>query len=172
MLWLYPLHWACAWWERAAARNLHDINRTHDSKFGTEVCDSENPPTAQQLSHALHVQYIISLPCGCAGVSCNRQEQIFGLEWIRRAFEGIVVTAKWLRPTKGPVPVTDPVLINAVMTSLLVSIKVPSSPLHYLKISMCMRAYLNLNLSIFIEDTAVYWAFLIQQKPSCYQYCC
>lgn len=63
VLWLHPLHRACAWWERAAAQNLHDIIRTHDSKFGTEVSNSENPPTAQQFSHALRVQYVISLPC-------------------------------------------------------------------------------------------------------------
>lgn len=103
VLWFYPLHTACACWERAAAQNLHDINRTHDSKFGTEVSNSENPPTAQQFSHALHVQCIISLPCFWAGGSAAAEgggSSLF-LSVVEGACERMAATAKkWLRLTQ------------------------------------------------------------------------
>lgn len=110
VLWLYPLHRACAWRERAAAQNPHDINRTHDSKFGTEVSNSENPPTAQQFSHALHVQCIISLPCFWAGGSATTEGSS---SLFLSVFKGLARGWWWLQRSdcdwlNGTFAMTDP----------------------------------------------------------------
>lgn len=92
VLWLDPLHRACAWWERAAAQNLHDINRTHDSKFGPEDSKLREPTnSAAAFPCFTRAPYNIITMLLSWWVSRNGGEQLIVVESIRRARKSATV---------------------------------------------------------------------------------